>query len=141
MTRPRSSKAGLLGAAAIAVIALAAIWVAQGTENLCPAIYPAPASCSVDARATPAVVGVTLVLALLAVNAVLAWVSAPGRLSIGLLAAVGAIAPLWVFGSAGFIVDGTTLVLLLCSAACIVIAVATTRRIGSEASTSTPVTP
>jgi hypothetical protein len=141
MTGQRSSRGALLGGVAIAAVAVAAIWIAQGTENLCPAIYPSPPSCSVDARTTPAVVGTVLVFALLALTLVLAWRSTPRRVSTGLLAAAGAIAPWWVFGSAGFIVDGTAMVLLLCSVSCVGIAVAATRRIRPEDSTSTPVTP
>jgi len=141
MSRPGTSRGPLLGAVAITAISVAAIWIAQGTENLCPAIYPAPASCSVDARTTPALVGTVLVIGLLAVTLVLAWRPGAARVAVGVLAAVGAVVPWWVFTSAGFIVDGTAMALLLCSAASVVIGVTSARRIRPGASTSTPVTP
>jgi hypothetical protein len=42
-------------AALIAAIGITMIWVIRFMPTICPAVYPAPPSCSPDARAWPAV--------------------------------------------------------------------------------------
>lgn len=50
--------------AVIVVVTLVVLWMMQSLPTICPAIYPAPASCVADARLVPATWGAVAVIAL-----------------------------------------------------------------------------
>ncbi|SEF10867.1 hypothetical protein SAMN04489740_4042 [Arthrobacter alpinus] len=97
-----------VGAAVVSGASLWLTWSYQPVPAMCPAIYPAPVNCSLDAPFSPAgwgtVVIVSLFSALLAASAVnrserkeivLRWLMA----ALGVTAIV---VPLWTLGSSGF---------------------------------------
>jgi hypothetical protein len=94
--------------AALAVVSIALTWAANGLPVICPAIYPAPASCAADARLVPAIVGSASVLALFALLLIAGRVShADDRsrflrnclIMVGIAAVVS---PIWTLVSSGF---------------------------------------
>lgn len=97
-----------VGTAVVAGASLGLTWTARQLPTVCPAIYPAPASCAPDARLEPAIWGtiviVTLFAAFLAASAtvsperkiiVLRWIMA-------VLGIAAVVVPLWTLGSSGF---------------------------------------
>jgi hypothetical protein len=96
-------------AAALAVVSIAVTWAAHSLPIMCPAIYPAPASCAPDARLVPAIVGSASVVALFVLLLVAGRVSQPddrSRFLRNCLIMVGIaafISPIWTLSASGFI--------------------------------------
>jgi hypothetical protein len=99
-----------LPASALVVISISLTWAVQELPSICPAVYPAPASCAADARLLPAIVGsavlVGLFILLLATGRLPRVAGRDGLLwtvllLIGLAAVV---APMWTLNASGFIV-------------------------------------
>jgi hypothetical protein len=97
-----------LPAALVAAASILLTWAAQGLPPICPAVFPAPPSCAVDARLGPAVSSIVFLVLLLASMVITGAIISPARreraLRIFLLAVVIAavVAPLWTFGASGF---------------------------------------
>ncbi|TFC35320.1 hypothetical protein [Cryobacterium sp. TMT2-42-4] len=97
-----------LPAAVIAVVSILLIWVAQSLPTICPAIYPAPASCAPDARSGPALLGSALLVALFVALLVTGAVLQPRRREKALrvllivLVVAAVVAPLWTLTRSGF---------------------------------------
>jgi len=95
--------------AALAVVSIAVTWAAHSLPIMCPAIYPAPASCAPDARLVPAIVGSASVVALFVLLLVAGRVSQPddrSRFLRNCLIMVGIaafISPIWTLSSSGFV--------------------------------------
>lgn len=125
-----------LSALAIAAVSLIAIEWTAGLAPVCPAIYPAPASCFSAGRDVAAVVGVGLVLALLAATLLVSvFRGRVGRRAlpvlVGALGAVAAASPLVALGASGFLVDGRAGSVIAASVFCAaltVVAIATSPR-------------
>lgn len=97
-----------VGAAVVSGASLWLTWSSQRLSVMCPATYPAPASCAPDARFSPAIWGTVVIVglfaALLAASAtirterkivVLRWLMA-------VLGVAAVVVPLWTLGSSGF---------------------------------------
>ncbi|SEE32161.1 hypothetical protein SAMN04489740_1124 [Arthrobacter alpinus] len=104
---PRPLWRSTVGAAVVTGASLWLTWSSQQLPTMCPAIYPAPASCSLDAPFSPAgwgtVVIVSLFSALLAASAV---IGSERKLIVlrCLMASLGVAAivvPLWTLGVSG----------------------------------------
>lgn len=83
-------------------------WAVQTLPSICPAVFPAPPSCAIDARLVPAVVGIVFLLLLLASMVIAGILVRPGRRDVALRAFLVAVviaavvAPLWTLGASGF---------------------------------------
>lgn len=99
---------GTAGAAVVAGASLWLTWTAQQLSTVCPAIYPAPASCAPDARFSPAIWGTVVIVGLCAALLAASATIRPERKMVvlrWLMAALGVAAvlvPLWTLGSLGF---------------------------------------
>ncbi|MFQ4148411.1 hypothetical protein AAGW05_06900 [Arthrobacter sp. LAPM80] len=97
-----------IGAAVVSAASLWLTWTAQQLPMTCPAIYPAPASCSPDARFSPAVWGTVVIISLFSALLAASAVIRPELKVVvmrWLMAALGVAAvvvPLWTLGSSGF---------------------------------------
>lgn len=95
--------------AALAAVSIALTWAAHAMPTICPAIYPAPASCAADARLIPAIVGSASVLALFALLLIAGRVSRPTdrsrflRNCLIMLGIAAFISPIWTLSSSGFV--------------------------------------
>jgi hypothetical protein len=97
-----------VGAAFVAGVSLWLTWTAKQLPTICPAIYPAPASCAPDARFSPAIWGTVVIVglcaALLAANATIR----PERKIVvlrclmAMLGIAAVFVPLWTLVSSGF---------------------------------------
>lgn len=61
-----------------AVVAIGLLWFAKAQPTVCPAIYPAPSSCSAEAREAPALVG-TVAVTVLFVACAIVMLTVPVR--------------------------------------------------------------
>lgn len=100
-----------IGAAVISTVSVLLMWYAQQLPTVCPAVYPAPASCSAEARLYPAIWGTVIVVSLcIATFIAVARSGATQRGAIvskwllGVLGTAAVIAPLCTLGASGFIV-------------------------------------
>lgn len=97
-----------VGAAVVSGASLWLTWTAQQLPTLCPAIYPAPASCAPDARFSPAIWGTVAIVGLFtALLAASAAIRPERRITVlrWLMAALGitaVVVPLWSLGSSGY---------------------------------------
>ncbi|MFJ3320002.1 hypothetical protein [Curtobacterium sp. NPDC086286] len=103
-------------ACVVVVCALAALWLTEGAAVACPAVYPAPASCSGDARTAVATGGTWAVSGLFA--AVVAAIALRvHRAARALLAAVWLgvclVVPVWALLASGFGADARVLLVAL----------------------------
>lgn len=104
----RSSWHWSLPAVVVTAGSILLTWAIQGLPSICPAVFPAPASCDVDARLGPAVSSIVFLVLLLASMLITGAMTSPARreraLRIFLLAVVIAaiVAPLWTLGTSGF---------------------------------------
>jgi hypothetical protein len=100
----------LAPAAAVTAVSLVLIWAVHGLPTVCPAIYPAPPSCTADLRLAPAVIGsITLALLFAALVVTGAAVASDRRhrvmqtlLIVIVVAAV--VAPVWTLLSSSFVI-------------------------------------
>ena len=99
-----------LPAASLVVISTSFTWAVEGLPSICPAVYPAPASCAADARLMPAVVGSSVLVGLfvlLLATGRLTRVAGRDGLLWSLLLLIGltaVVAPMWTLNASGFIV-------------------------------------
>ncbi|WP_423920589.1 hypothetical protein ACPEEZ_14540 [Frigoribacterium sp. 2-23] len=120
-------------ALALCLVSLLAIAASSGLESVCPAVYPAPASCTTDARGTVALVGgVAIALLTTAVVAVAAAMGPEARVRplrwlIGALGLVATVAAPAAVVSAGFAAGERVLLIVLCSLVCISLTLRTIR--------------
>ncbi len=114
----------------VAVCGLAATWLGAGTDEVCPAVYPAPASCGVGARTAPAAVGTGVVAALLVLSIVLVALRdgrAVRALTATILGLGCVVAPVWTLLATGFPADERILLVALLVLVVVVVVVGTVR--------------
>ncbi|MDR6506060.1 hypothetical protein J2805_001748 [Arthrobacter oryzae] len=103
----RTVGAAFVGAAFVSGASLWLTWTAQQLPTICPAIYPAPASCAPDARFSPAIWGTLVIVGLFAaLVAAAATIHHQRKILVlrSLMAALGIaaiIVPLWTLVSSG----------------------------------------
>ncbi|MDP4332811.1 hypothetical protein Q7F20_05465 [Curtobacterium sp. A7_M15] len=106
----------LLRASVVLVSALAATWLSEGAVAACPAVYPAPASCSVDARTAVAAVGTWTISGLFALVVAVVALRPPRIVrtsASALFVAASAVVPVWTLLSTGFAADTRVLLVAL----------------------------
>ncbi|MPV38208.1 hypothetical protein [Georgenia subflava] len=93
----------------IAVATVVLLWLMQGMETVCQAIYPAPASCAADARRVPGLVSGAATIALAGATFVTNAVAASPRartvaqVLLGGLVVVAILGLGWTLGASGFV--------------------------------------
>lgn len=97
-----------VGAAFMSGASLWFTWTAQQLPTICPAIYPAPASCAPDARVNPAIWGTVVIVGLFAALLATSATILPERKIVVLrylmagLGIAAVVVPLWTLVSSGF---------------------------------------
>jgi hypothetical protein len=110
----------VLRAVLVTVCGLAATWAATTVERVCPAVYPAPASCFVDRGPTLAAWGTGVLTGMLVAFVVLALFRVPtvvGRASLVVLGGAAVTAPVVTLVSGGFGPGTEVLLVAVCAVA------------------------